>query len=316
MQTNNNLIFEYNKEVFGGTEYLAKRFHETVLPIVPNFNKYNCIILPGYINLDLNDYINDDKEIILWLHNTTEQFNENITVNAFYKKEFTDKIKYVVVVSEFAKKEFIEKTHIDPNKVVVIYNAIDPIKNDINRFKNVKTVEILHTSAQERGFWVLLLALKYAKEDFNLRIYNKVYSDNITTSKDYKNLLNDKRIYMHGHTSRKVLNDSMSKAHIFVYPSIFEETFCLSQVEALSANCLSIYNDLGALKEVSLGYGIIYDGEVNKEKHAKKIAEMIDESVRKVKSNKYNPALQSEEINNKFSWENFKNSWIELNEKI
>ena len=43
---------------------------------------------------------------------------------------------------------------------------------------------------------------------------------------------------------------------------------------------------------------------------------MIDESVRKVKSNKYNPALQSEEINNKFSWENFKNSWIELNEKI
>ena len=103
MQINNNLIFAYNKEVFGGTEYLAKNFHEKVLPLVPNFNKYNCIILPGYINQNLNDYIYDDKEIILWLHNTTEQFNENITMNAFYKKEFTDKIKYVVVVSEFAK---------------------------------------------------------------------------------------------------------------------------------------------------------------------------------------------------------------------
>ena len=50
-------------------------------------NKYNCIILPGYINQNLNDYIYDDKEIILWLHNTTEQFNENITMNAFYKKK-------------------------------------------------------------------------------------------------------------------------------------------------------------------------------------------------------------------------------------
>ena len=36
---NENLIFNYNKEVFGGTEYMAKNFHEKVLPYAKNFYK-------------------------------------------------------------------------------------------------------------------------------------------------------------------------------------------------------------------------------------------------------------------------------------
>jgi UDP-glucose:(glucosyl)LPS alpha-1,2-glucosyltransferase len=311
---NENLIFNYNKELFGGTECMAKNFHERVLPYAKNFYKYNCLILPGQIE-NINYYIFDEKETIVWLHNTPEQFNSEINF-IFYKKEFLERIKYVVVVSEFAKNNLVLTTGIDPSKVVVIYNAIDPVQNDIKRFKNVEMVEIVHSSAQERGSFILMLALKYCKEDFRLSIYNQLNPDLQNFNNQFTNIAKDSRIYFYGRTSKKVLMKNLSQSHMYVYPSIFEETFCLSQVEALSANCLTIYNDLGSLKEVSLGFGISYNGTTNMEKHAKQLAKLIDDNVKKIKENIFNPKDQSVSINNKFSWNNFENSWLKFNEII
>lgn len=311
---NEDLIFNYNKEVFGGTEYMAKNFHEKVLPYAKNFYKYNCLILPGQIE-NINSYISDEKEIIVWLHNTLDQFHPEVSF-AFYKKKFLEKIKYVVVVSEFAKTNFVLATGIDPSKVVVIYNAIDPVQNDIERFKNVEMVEIVHSSAQERGSFVLMLALKYCKEDFKLSIYNQLNPDLQFFNNQFKDIAKDNRVYFYGRTSKKVLMKNLSQSHMYVYPSIFEETFCLSQVEALSANCLTIYNDLGSLKEVSSGFGISYNGTVNAEKHAKQLAKLIDDNVKEIKKNNFNSKDQSVSINNKFSWNNFENSWLKFNETI
>ena len=311
---NKDLIFNYNKEVFGGTEYMAKGFYEKVLPYAKNFYKYNCLILPGQIE-NINNYIFDEKEIILWIHNTPEQFHPEVS-KFFYNKNFLNKIKFVIVVSEFAKNNFISSTGIDPSKVIVIYNAIDPIENNINRFKNVKTVEIVHSCAQERGALVLISSLKYCKEDFKLNIYNKLNPDTQFLDNKFEKLSKDKRLYFYGQTSKKVLLKNLSLSHMFVYPSIFEETFCLAQVEALSANCLTIYNDLGSLKEVSLKNGVSYDGKINLEKHAKQLAKLIDKNVKKIKTNNFYPQNQSKIINEKFSWNNFKNSWLELDKII
>ena len=311
---NENLIFNYNKEVFGGTEYMAKNFHEKVLPYAKNFYKYNCLILPGQIE-DINSYILDEKEIIVWLHNTPDQFHPGINF-IFYKKEFLEKIKYIVVVSEFAKTNLVLATGIDPSKVVVIYNAIDPVQNNIEKFKNVETVEIVHSSAHERGSFVLILALKYCKEDFKLNIYNQLNPDIPFFNNQFKDITKDSRIYFYGRTSKKVLIKNLSQSHMYVYPSLFQETFCLSQVEALSANCLTIYNDLGSLKEVSLGFGISYDGIINMEKHAQQLAKLIDINVKKIKTNNFNPENQNIIINDKFSWKNFENSWLKFNEII
>jgi glycosyltransferase involved in cell wall biosynthesis len=311
---NKDLIFNYNKEVFGGTEYMAKNFHEKVLPKTENFYKYNCLILPGIIE-NMNNYIFSEKEIILWLHNTPEQFNPELS-QFFYNKNFLNKIKFIVVVSEFAKKDFISKTGIDPSKVVVIYNAIEPIKNNDKRFSDVKKVEIIHSSAIERGTFILLLSLKYCKEDFKLKIYNKMNPELPVLDNEFKQILKDPRLYFYGHTSRKVLLEDLSQSHMYVYPSIFEETFCLSQVEALSANCLTVYNDLGSLKEISLGNGVSYDAKFNNKKHAKQLAKLIDENVKKIKTNRFDPVGQDKKINDKFSWDNFENSWLKLNERI
>jgi len=307
-----NNVFTCNTEFFGGTEQMAKKFYENVLPLVPNFSNYNCIIMPGQLHTDdINFYIFNNKEMIVWLHLLPNQLTGNFG-NWLCNKNFTDKIKYIVVVSEFAKEDLIKRTEIDPKKIIVIYNIVEPINKNTEKFKNVKEVEIIHTPSLDRGSRLLLLSLKYAKEDFKLRIYNDLDSDLNFEYKEIKDILKDDRVYCHKRTTRKVLKESLSKSHIFVYPSIFEETFCISQAEALSADCLVIYNDIGALKEISSGYGVSYDGKINAEKHAKKLAELIDGAVKQIKSNQYDPGLQSEIINNKFSLENFKNSWLNL----
>ena len=44
---NNQLIFDYKREVSGGTEYMARNFHNKILPNLKNIKNYLCLLLPG-----------------------------------------------------------------------------------------------------------------------------------------------------------------------------------------------------------------------------------------------------------------------------
>ena len=111
-----------------------------------------------------------EKQIILWLHNLVDQFGDGMYV-LFTDKRFLDKIKYIITVSEYHKQDVIKKTGIDPDKVIVIYNAIDFVENDLSKFNNVKIPELVYTSAPERGLGVAIKALSKLDLDFKLNIF-------------------------------------------------------------------------------------------------------------------------------------------------
>ena len=52
------------------------------------------------------------------------------------------------------------------------------------------------------------------------------------------------------------------------YPSIYEETSCLTLIEACSAGCLSVIPNLGALPETGANFPWMYGFEEDPEKHA------------------------------------------------
>jgi glycosyltransferase involved in cell wall biosynthesis len=307
-------FFYYHKHFFGGTESMARYFHKNVAQYVPNFKKYLCLILPGEINGSYSSLILQEKEIIIWLHNLVDQFGEAMYV-LFTDKRFLDKIKYIITVSEYHKQDVIKKTGIDPKKVIVIYNAVDSINNDLSKFNNVNVPEIIYTSAPERGLGIAIKALSKIKLDFRLNIFNEVIPDLLDLDNDAKKLIYDSRIFFYGKTPHKTVLDHISKSHIFIHPSIWHETFCISLAEALNANCLSVYSNFGSLKEIGSGFGISYDieDEKNIEHHIEIFSEKITEAIKIIKNNQFNPGNQSKIINNKFSWEVFTNSWIELN---
>jgi glycosyltransferase involved in cell wall biosynthesis len=318
LNTNMDNIFKANENIFGGTEFIQKYFKDEIVNLLPKLKNYNCLMFPGHREKLLIEYSFDKKQMILWLHNLPYNINGNF-YELLNNDFFINNIKYVIVVSEYAKHKTLQNTKLKEEQIVVIYNFIDPVYNNFLKFKDVKKINIIHTSSYDRGFEVFANSLKYIDLDFRLEVYNEINPDVNYVSDEYKKIYKDKRLFFYGKTPKKTVIDAVSRSHIMAYPAIIEETFCLSQVEALSANCLTVFNDIGALKEVSLGFGNSYKIEfdiIEIEKHAKVFAKELESAINKIKNKEFNPKNQKKIIDNKFSKENFKNSWINLHKKI
>jgi UDP-glucose:(glucosyl)LPS alpha-1,2-glucosyltransferase len=311
-------VFQYNKQYFGGTEYMAKNFHNQVIRFLPKLSKYNCLIMPGESNRPYHELVSDSKDMIIWLHNLLDQFGPQL-MYMFGDKRFVDKVKYFVVVSEYHKSILIKDNGVDPDRIVVIHNAINPIQNNTDRFKDVDVVKLIHMSAPERGLDIIINALPKIKEDFRLNVYNNFYPDLVKFDAAMEQLLDDDRIYFYGKTPRRTVYKDLSESHIFINPSIWKETFCLAQVEAMSANCLTVYNNYGSLPEVALGYGLSYTAKHEKpedlEKHSDMFAKELTKGIKMIKENKFDWKDQSDAVNTKFSWESFKQSWINFHDE-
>ena len=79
--------------------------------------------------------------------------------------------------------------------------------------------------------------------------------------KEIKALLkiNKSGITVHGWVSKKELSIFWGKAEFWLYPCIFEETFCLTALEAAISKTCVITNGLAALGETAT-YGTIISG--------------------------------------------------------
>ena len=120
MSTLDPRFFCYKEDYFGGTEYMARRFHRDVAPYIQQMKKnYNCIVMPGVTDIEYQQFIFDPKPIILWLHNLVDQFCLNLYLT-LTDQRFLNKIAYIITVSEWHRQDVIAKTKIDPEKVIVI----------------------------------------------------------------------------------------------------------------------------------------------------------------------------------------------------
>lgn len=300
--------FEWNHEESGGTEYMARNFREKIFPYTPKLRNYLSVVVPGIVPHENNLY-NSTKQIIMWIHNTPSQYTEE-ALAILRNPKFLGKIKYFVAVSESCKKEIIDQLNIDPNLVYVIPNAINPLQYDLNKFNKPNKIKLINTSSPDRGLAVLLNSLPLVKENFELDIFGSFNPDK------FPELIPDPRINFYGFSAKNTVHKHYEAAHIHVYPSIYPETFCISQVEAMSAGLLCLTSDIGALPEVSGGYTTIYPYELDNNKHIEIFAEKLSEAIDAIKSGNWNPEAQIEYVNKTYSWDAIKNKWLEFHELI
>lgn len=301
--------FPYSKDSFGGTEYMGRGWHKYISEYVPKFKNYLSLILPGRVPSD-DMLFACKKDIIIWLHNTPEQFDFD-KIKILKDKKFYSKVKYFIVPSKEHKKITLEQIPIKPEQVYVIPNAIHPLKYEASKFKNIKQIKLINTSTASRGLDVLYNSIISLKEDFKLEIYNDYNPDMEPVEKGF-----DSRVRFYGKTPKATVLEAVEASHIHAYPSTYPETFCLSQAEAMSAGLACVTSDLGALPEISGGYGLMYPYEADKEKHAKIFAEKLSEAIDTIKSGNWNPEAQIEYINKTYSWDAIKDKWLEFHELI
>lgn len=305
-------IFPWEQSNMGGTEVATKWFHEKVLPHMKNIQEYRCIAVPGAPQNVESMY--DGQRNILWLHLMPNQIDDG-GINLIKSEKFLDTVDHFITLSNFHKLQTIRQLGIDPSRISVIEYPLDEINMDADKFDNTNKVKIIHASQAVRGMEVLLRSLDHIDEyDYELNIYNDFYPEQYK-NKELDKILENDRITFYGKTPRRTVLKAFSGSHIHAYPSIFEETSCLTQAEGLASGNLSVYSNVGVLPETSRGHGVMVEFSQN-EDIVSKYGAALAGAIEQVQSGSFDPTEQIQDIVSYRSPERIIQQWVDFDNSL
>lgn len=308
-------VFPWDNNNLGGTEVAVRWFHKNVLPQMKNIRDYRCISVPGAPQ-NLEELF-DGQRNILWLHLTPDQIDDK-GMNVLKRQDFLDTVDHFIVLSQFHKKQTVLQLGVNPDIVHVIEYPLYDIEYNESKFNSLDKVKIIHGSQAVRGLEVLLQSTLQIDEDFELDIYNDFYPEQYPDNKALEKLLEDPRITFYGKTPRKTLMKKFADSHIHAYPSIFEETSCLVQAEALASGNLCVYSNIGVLPETSRGYGIVVDftSKQSMEEVVKDYADNLRNAINMIKNKEFDPSEQIEDIKSYRSKDRIIQQWVDFDNML
>ncbi len=145
---------------------------------------------------------------------------------------------------------------------------------DTDKFKPSQKIpyKFIYSSFANRGLVPLLQMWPYIVEKYptaSLDIYcdlenswmNKYHKNDVESVKKLLSLYGYMNIRNHGWVDKKTLADSWSTAHVWFYPCYFDETFCLTALEAAATKTLAITSKSSALQNNVGQRGIMIEGD-------------------------------------------------------
>ena len=251
---------ELNQKAMGGTELMELGLSRNVdKALLDNFQ----IISSRVRKLDPN------KQKILWLHD----LHGDPEVQRLKDGGWQDFDK-LVFVSHWQQQMYNAYLGVPFSAGTVLKNAIDPIEP--HKKPDDGKVRLIYTSTPHRGLDIL-----YAAFDALSQQYDNVELDVYSSfglygwperDEPYKELFDKLRkhpkINYHKSKPNSEVREALKKANIFAYPSTWQETSCISLIEAMSAGCLCVHSSLGALPETSMNLTQMYDYTENPHDHA------------------------------------------------
>lgn len=224
----------------GGTELLYNKLVEFV-DISP-INLITSICHP--------DLLSNDKPNVLWQHLNVNEEN----VNGLRDPNFVSRLDAIVFVSHWQHEQFRKNFPLNDVPCYVIQNAIDEF--NLETIYKPKKIKLIYTSTPWRGLEILIEVLKQLDRDVDVDIYSgtAIYGPSFDQQMAGKfdglyQSLKDLNINHTEYAPNSEVRKAVSSAHILAYPSVFEETSCLSAIEALSAGCKVVTTNFGALYE-------------------------------------------------------------------
>jgi len=207
-----------------------------------------CTSVPGKVPIDPN------KVNILWQKNSWDQINLQ---EFFGNKERHKEYDWYVFNSHWNYEKFRYFFDIPTERSTVIKNGINNFpKRKI--YKKGEPIKLLHHNTPWRGLNVVLRAMQEIKNpNITLDVYSstQVYGDQFKQQNDdafkplYEQAKQLPNVNYIGYKPNEYILEHMNEYDMYVYPSVFEETFCVSAMEALAAGVHVITNNFGALYE-------------------------------------------------------------------
>lgn len=286
----------------GGTEIL----HDALLKNVDH-------VLLNTINLIISEcsphLISTERANVLWQHvNIDQRVAQGLT-----NQSFVDNLYKIVFVSEWQRQKFNNYFNLDPKLSTVLLNAVEELPF-VEKSKHEK-IKLIYTSTPWRGLEILLDVFELLnRDDIELDVYSSTVIYGINFMKNQYDWLWDrcrriKNVNYKGYATNKAVRKAVQNAHIFAYPSIFEETSCLAAIEAGCAGCKIVTTDYGALKETCEQWATYVNYSQDRKTLVHEYAVSLNYQIDTYWNNYDTLKVQSQYFNNKYSWTNRKTQW-------
>ena len=267
--------------------------------------------------------IQKNKINILWQQLSYDQANvQNMT-----NKDFVNSIDCFAFVSHWQFEKFRKYFNVPEDRSVILKNATTSFKLKTKR--NKKKLKLIYTSTPWRGLNVLIESIKQLNEirdDFEIDIYSStiIYGDGFYNSENklYENLFDEckktKNINYKGYATNQQIRKAVFEADIMAYPNIFEETSCISVIEAMSAGCYLVTTNYGVLPETATSFATYETYQPNLQQLANNYALTLNECMNNYKKGEYNDLLKSQQkyFNTYYSWNYRINEWRKVFKKL
>lgn len=294
----------------GGTELLKDAMLQYT-----KFNEYedlNLILSTPDINK-----VRFTKKNILWQHlNYSDESLAPMKDPSFMKA-----IDATVYVSHWQLEKFRYLFQVPLQNAYVVRNAIDPI--EFKAKPRDGKLKLIYTSTPFRGLSVLLDVMdNINRDDIELDVYSstKVYGSGYEAHHKgmwddlFERSRNTKNVNYMGYIENKDIHRALQDAHIFAYPSVFEETACLSMIEAGAAGCNLVTTDLGALPETGGMYAKMCTIKSNEKEIAEEYMKLLNHTIDNYWSNENQELIreQSDYFNKYYNWGRRAEEWNRL----
>jgi len=220
--------------------------------------------------------IEKGKLNILWLKNSHDQPNIEPW---FSKPENHHKYDWYIFNSHWNFEKYRLYFNLPTSRCHVIKNALPKVKwAQRSRYQADKPLRLIHVSTPWRGLNILLAAMHHVVNDeIQLDVYSstQLYGDEFKKANDkhyeplYEHARKMDNVNYIGYKPNLEIIDAMQASHVFAYPCIWEETSCISAIEAMAAGNIPLVTNFGALPETCGDYGYY----VNYDTDSKRLAE-------------------------------------------
>ena len=300
METN-----ELAQNAKGGTELMQEALYKQLPEDLLQYFQ----IIPSRVR-----EVDDSKIKIYWLHDLPGDPESD-----HLKSGGWNRFDKLVFVSNWQMQAYQKHYGLPWHKCVVLHNAIEPIPY-IEKPKD--KIKLIYHTTPHRGLNILVSVFDNLCKEFDnieLDVYSsfKIYGWE-QRDEPYKEVFDfcraHPKINYHGSVPNSEIRTALQQAHIYAYPNTWQETSCISLLEAMSAGLFCIHPNYAALYETASNWTWMYQWHENTKDHAKIFYELTSNAIRMYNHEDTAKTLQAQKAYTDafYGWQNRKNQWQNL----
>lgn len=248
-------------------------------------------------------YYDNIKSVYLWVHDILPVMDINTSESIQIHAE---KFKKIICVSEWQKQNIIKKLTLPDSLFFISRNGI---YNERFLNKNIEKIpfRFIYSSSPDRGLNYLIDIIPKIKERYPQTVLEIFINKNFLDEETHQKIKKLNYVNLNNRISQEELAIEFLKSDIWLYPTDFQETYCITALEAMCSKCLVATVDYCGLGNIIKGKGVVCNSPIDQN-----LNELLEKLFFVLDNNK----LKNHFIEKAYNWainqtiENLAKEWI------